>query len=330
MLKELTQLAVAAETSAEGTAVTTAAAAAKFIVENLKFTPGVEMYKRNARRASFSNFPSIPGKRMGTVEFDLAMYGTPTAANAPAYDILLMACGTVKATSTNAFTYTTSSVWDPAAYSSSKWNSLTIAFLQDGTRQRIFGARGDVTFVFDAGLPVIAKFVFIGCLEALTDTALLTSITYDTLSDVPPIFTGATLTLGSGAGSLDGTPQAVVSKMEIAMGNSTFMRTSAAGATGYLSAYIGDRVSTMKFDPEYLTIAQGHDFYATWVAGTTAALDVVVGTGINRLRFQAPAVQYQNVPRGERDGLVTAEVEADLCGSGAAGDDELVITIGTP
>lgn len=324
MLEERSQIAAALE-STEGTAVTTAAAAAPFIVRGQKFTPGIEMFKRNARRAAFSNFPSIPGKRMGTIEFELDLYGTPSAATAPKYEIFFQACGLVKATSSNAFTYTVSSAWDPATMGSSDHKSLTIAFLQDGTRQRIFGARGTCVLTANAGEPLVAKFTFIGCVEDLTDTALLTGISYDTLADIPPAFLGVGLSIGGLSSS-----EAVFSKLEIDIGNSTFMRTDANSSTGYKSAYIGDRVATLKIDPEYLTIAQGHDFWATWKAGTTAAVTATIGTGTNRIKIDAPAAQYQNVPRGTRDGLVTAEVEAELFGSAAAGDDELVITIGTP
>lgn len=323
MLKNLVVLAAKLE-STEGTAVSLTASDAKFKPRGLKIIPTIEMFEPDTKRASFSRWPSIPGKRMGAIEFELDLFGTNSDNSAPPLELFFQICGMKKATSGTGFTYTTSSVWDPATMGSSDHKSATVAFYQNGSLQRICGARGTFTLVMQAGLPVAARFRVIGCIEDFSDTTILSSISYDANQLTPPVFAGAGLSIGGLSSS-----EAVLSRAEIDVGNAVSMRTDANTAGGYKSAYIGDRKPTLKLDPEYLLIAQGHDFWSTWKAGTTAALTCSIGgSGSQRVKIDAPAVQYQDVPRGERDDLVTAEVSAMLCGSSAGGDDELVITLG--
>lgn len=325
MLVERTLLAAAIETVAEGTAVSLTNANAKFKPRDFKFKPGIEPHKPGTRRRSFSRFPSIPGKRMGTASFKIDMYGLTSGA-APAYEVFLQGCGLKKATNGSAFTYTVSSVWDPSTPGSSDHKSLTLAWYNDGVVQRLIGARGSVIFNCVAGKPISADFNFIGAIEDLADTALLSGISYDTASVTAPTFMGAGFSFGTLSAA-----EALISQLSIDLANSVKMRTDANASGGYRSAFLGSRATSMKFDPEYLRIAQGHDFWGVWKGGTLGACSFAISNSTdNTVSFSMPNCGYVDVSPEERDELTIAACEADCYGNSADGDDELVITLGTP
>lgn len=313
LLIEKSNLSVALETTV-GTAVATDATGCVFPVRNLQIDRGIEMYRRNVRRQSFSKFKSIPGKQMGTFTFEVDMYGLPASNTVSGLGLLLQACGMVEASPADSYVYTTSSV-------ETNHKSVTMAGFVDGTVQRICGARGTFVMRCVSGSPGVLAFTFMGCLEVLADSALLAP-TYNANSGLPPAFLGATFSLGSVPA------EAAFSQIEIDLGNVLVMKPLPTTTTGYQAAAIVDRVPTLTIDPEYQLVTD-YDYESIWRAGTTSALSMVWGSAENKLTVTAPAVQYQNVGRGERDQIMTAEIEALLCGSAAAGDDELVITLGS-
>lgn len=320
----ITKAVVAAKLeTVEGTPVATLAADAMFQARNIKIEPGIEMFERNVRRGTFSKFPSIPGKRMGSISFEIDLYGTPSAGVAPAWAILLKIAGFKEAASGNALTYTTSSVWNPSDLSTSDHKCATMGVYEDGWWQRLYGVRGAFNIVGEAAKPLALTFNGMGVIDDVADVAMLDP-TYDAFAKVPPKFAGVGLSIGGLSAS-----EAIFSRIEIESGNVVAMQVDANAEPGYRSAYIGDRSPTFKINPNALLIAQGHDFWATWKAGTTAVLACVVGTTLNKVSFGAPALQYQNVQPGERDDLRTREIEAKLCGSSDHGDDEFVITLGS-
>lgn len=326
-LVELQQLAAALETSAEGTAATLNAAAAGFLVRNIKFTYGIPRYEKKTRRASFSKFSSVGGSRMGTIEFEMDLLGLPGSATAPGYEIFLQACGTLKAAATNAFTYTACSVWDAATPAATETYSLTIGAYIDGGLRKIVGARGNCVLSAKSGQPIIAKFTFTGALVDYAEATMLTGITYQTGSATPPLFYNASLSVGGLSAA-----EALVDTFELDFGNIVQMRADANSASGYRSAAIVDRDARFKFDPEMTSIAD-HSFYALWKAETTGALSLSItgsnDTTNNKITITAPALQYEDVQDGERGQLWIKDIGAALRGSAAAGDDEFVIKLGT-
>lgn len=320
-LWELSQLAAQLE-STEGTEPDALAAGdAKFLVRNLQFKIGMPNFKRSSRASTFSKFVSIPGARMGTLSFEMDLYGNIASATAPAWGILMQACGLKATAASTTWVYTPSSVWDPTTMGSSDHKSLNMAFYTDGRVREIGGARGKMTIRGKVGEPLVGVFEFVGALTSdPSDSALLSSITYDTNSTVPPIFAGAALSLGGLSAA-----EAVVDTFELDTGNTVTMRPDANAATGYRSAAITNREARFRFDPEATTTSE-HDFYGLWKAGTTGALALSVGSSHNKIAIAAPVVQYEDLTEADRGGILVYQMDCALQRS--SGDDEFSITLG--
>jgi hypothetical protein len=110
----------------------------------------------------------LANKRV-SVSFGVELGGSGTAGTAPAYGPLLKACGLSETTvADTSVTY---------AGVSSSFDSATIYCFYDGTRHKITGCRGTVTFNLSAGELATANFEFIGIFNDPDSTALSGSFT---------------------------------------------------------------------------------------------------------------------------------------------------------
>jgi hypothetical protein len=143
-------------------------------------------------------------------------------------------------------------------------------------------------------------------------------VVYDTT--VPPTMKNANLIM-------DGFRPAFT-KVDLKIANAVALRQSGNSGNGYLSAIINERKPSVTIDPELMG-DEAYDFYAKWFAGDTAALEFSVDNGQvgNRLYFYAKKAQYKNGANGDRDGIDTISVDADLVGSTLDQDDELLILV---
>jgi hypothetical protein len=110
----------------------------------------------------------VANKRV-SVTFDVELAGSGTAGTAPAFGPLLKSCGLSETL--------VSSVSVTYAPVSSSFSSATIYCFYDGTRHKITGARGTVSFNMTAGQFAVASFNFIGIYNAPDSTALSGSFT---------------------------------------------------------------------------------------------------------------------------------------------------------
>jgi len=141
-------------------------------VTNLELTP---IESDNVQAATYQGFLGNPtrgtlvaNKRV-SVTFDVELAGSGTAGTAPAFGPLLKACGLSQTI--------VSSVSVTYAPVSSSFDSATIYCFYDGTRHKITGARGTVSFNMTAGQFAVASFNFIGIYNAPDSTALSGSFT---------------------------------------------------------------------------------------------------------------------------------------------------------
>jgi len=141
-------------------------------VTNLELTP---IESDNVQAAAFQGFLGnstrgtlVANKRV-SVTFDVELAGSGTAGTAPAFGPLLKACGLSQTV--------VSSVSVTYAPVSSSFDSATIYCFYDGTRHKITGARGTVSFNMTAGQFAVASFNFIGIYNAPDGTALSGSFT---------------------------------------------------------------------------------------------------------------------------------------------------------
>jgi len=141
-------------------------------VTNLEVTP---IESDNVQPASYQGFIGnstrgtlVANKRV-SVTFDVELAGSGTAGTAPAFGPLLKSCGLSETiVSSTSVTY---------AGVSSSFDSATIYCFYDGTRHKITGARGSVSFNLTAGQFAVASFNFIGIYNAPDGTALSGSFT---------------------------------------------------------------------------------------------------------------------------------------------------------
>lgn len=319
-LTNLTQVAVQAET-VEGTDPGSWSGASHcFPAGNVQFTPGVAMFQRSTRTSTFGRYKDVPGSKMGTLTFETDAYGLDTTNVAQVWLKLLVGCALSENSGGNMFIYTPTATWDPNAASTTAYASLTLQAYVDGRLRSIKGARGNAVLVLNSGQPCVIRWTFSGVLIAPSDTAFLTSPADPTSAKSPPIFAGASFSLGG----LSAT-EALVSSLEIDLGNTLTMRDDANATMGYRSCAIVDQDPRLRFDPEDVSISE-HDFYSVWAAATTGVLSITLGSGTNRIVIDAPAVQYLDVQDGDRNGLFIKNIGAKLCRS--SGNDAISITVG--
>ncbi len=193
--------------------------------------------------------------------------------------------------------------------------SLTMGVYNDGFLERMKGARGKVKFNLKAGEPAIMDFDFQGVYVDADDAPMLSGVTHE--SSIPPAFLNAQLTVND--------YEAIVSAIEIDCNNSISSRESVNDANGILSYRITGRDLTGSIDPEMVLKSQ-QDFYAQWKNNTEIVIDFSVGSvSGNKFRFYVPKAQYNNLNKGDREDIRTAELTFSLNGSMLLGDDELTI-----
>ena len=136
-------------------------------VTNLEVTP---IESDNVQAAAYQGFignstrATLVANKRVSVTFDVELAGSGAAGTAPAFGPLLKSCGLSETTvASTSVTY---------AGVSSSFDSATIYCFYDGTRHKITGARGSVSFNFTAGQFAVASFNFIGIYNAPDNTAL--------------------------------------------------------------------------------------------------------------------------------------------------------------
>lgn len=141
-------------------------------VSSLEITP---IESDNVQAAAFQGFlgnstrSTLVANKRVSVTFDIELAGSGTAGTAPAFGPLLKSCGLSETISPS-----TSVTYAPV---SSSFDSATIYCFYDGTRHKITGARGSVSFNMAAGQFGVMSFNFIGIYNAPDSTALSGSFT---------------------------------------------------------------------------------------------------------------------------------------------------------
>ena len=261
----------------------------------------IPMHDRVAT-GSLSRLPAIPGARKGklSVSFELAGGGS---APEPTWAPLLLMCGMTA--SSHVYTFNS----NPANYSTG-----TLGVFEGGRYKVLAGAMG--TFAIDAqyGQPGMIKFDFEGIWQPPTDVPMIAPPSY---SVTPPRFAAATLTIGAF------TPR--ISKFSIEAGNSLKMVEDPTQLSAYSRCLITDRAVKGKLDPAAELVGTW-DAYGLWLAGTTGALNLVIGgVANNTITIAAPYLQTANIQEGAREQLVTDDLDF-IAAATAAGDNEFSIT----
>ncbi len=200
---------------------------------------------------------------------------------------------------------------------SSSIKSLTIASFLDGVRKLQVGARGSMRIAIPgAGKPGRIFFPeFMGVYGGVTDTALLSGITYE--STLPPVMLGGTVRLGTF------TP--IVKAFEMDLGADVGLRTSFAAAKGAVSALLGGRNPTGKITIESELVAT-YDPYGDMIAGTMRDLEVQIGSvEANRFKIILPQVKIEDVAEGSDGPVSTWDLSFSIPGGTTLQDQEFAV-----
>ena len=273
------------------------------LVYDLEMNPTADYTERRGTGLYRGNeFTGILGAMSGVCSFKCEMRSAGAAAMEAGLAILLQACGLKK----------TLEVYQVHRTHTND-ETITIDVSEDGVFKSLAGCSGNVTFEAEAGCAMMCNFEFHGRWIAPTDVGLPANAPSDT----------AVLKWGSGTFTLATTPWQI-SKFSIDMGNEVVMRPDPAKGGGIGYYMIPDQTPVISIDPEADLIAV-HDFNGLWLAGTETAVVAMVSDGTYKATFTMPKVQYIEVKGGERDKILTYDINGQC--NHSAGNDSVAIAV---
>lgn len=201
--------------------------------------------------------------------------------------------------------------------------------VRDGEQvYRAFGARGKVKFDIRHNQPVLMEFEFMGPLDtasdAIPDVGFMTGITLP----------AATPVMGKNFPTFVDAYAPIFTQVSIDINNTLAKRADCneiggGNESGYRPTRITDRDIVIETDPEHPPIAS-ENWLEKSLIGTTQRMHVragplTAGAAAGTVVIVVPKVQITgNVNVGDRDGVVTNELNMRACFNGS-GDDELII-----
>lgn len=249
---------------------------------------------------------------------------TGNSVNEPRIGRLIQGCGYKKTTTTDpntgdvlSYSYTPSSAEFGTADRPACAFELYFGISgNEADKFVIADAAGNYRKNFQVGQFPTIEFTFIGRLvSGPTTVNIPTSVVYETTEPEPCV--GANFTI-------DGINTFVITQLTIESGNEISMRQDINAADGYIGAFIGKRRITASIDPE-ATLAVDYDWINKLKSGAFASLSIgPIGTSAgNKVSVSAPKAQYTNISHGNRESILTYNV--DLLLTEINGDDEIEI-----
>ncbi len=300
----------------KGTAESLSATDGKVYAEDIRFNYTPDETPRNPLRSSISTITSIAGPKIATVTCRCEMKGSGTSTTAPSWGTLLRGCGFSETVGSSNVVYTPDS-------DDGDTDTLTIAVYNGSSTstriRKMYGARGNVSFDFNANQIVYMDFTFTGIFDDETAGTQL-SPTYE--STVPVKWYNSSVAW-AGSMSLSGT-DCVVSTMSLDMANNVVLRQDANASNGLSYAIITARDPGGTIDPDSV-LQSTEDWMSHIETPTTGTFAFNVGSASgNTLAFSAPVFQTIGTTDTDSDGVSKDDIAFKLRGS--SGDDELTIT----
>jgi len=277
-------------------------------VTNLDVTP---IESDNVQAAAFQGFignstrATLVANKRVSVTFDVELAGSGTAGTAPAFGPLLKSCGLSETTVAD-----TSVTYAPV---SSSFDSATIYCFYDGTRHKITGARGSVSFNLTAGQFATASFNFIGIYNAPDDTAL--SGTFTVANQAAALEVNDTnLTTATFFGE---TSQRIES-FDLALNNELIYKETASSKEVLITNRAVGGTAVIEAPAVGTT-----DYFADAVGVSTASSSMVLGaTGGNIVTLTAAQTDVTGVSYGDTNGVISLSMPY-LALPTTAGNNEL-------
>jgi hypothetical protein len=203
--------------------------------------------------------------------------------------------------------------------------TYSLAQLLDGMVEKARGCRGSFTLDLKAGSPALIKFEFTGLSEGVDDEPAPAAGLTDP---------GTPLRFHEANFSVDALAMRTA-KAELALGANLVVRSDANEEEGGQSLMISDRDPKLSIDPEMVP-----DGVYSWrdklKDSTLVEIKIRMGNAENVLGkathsvgngiwLDIPSGQVLAVSKGDRDGILTGEVEIACRTAGTTGDDEFTI-----
>lgn len=304
LLKRKRLLAAKTEVT-PGTAESLTGTEAAFNCYDIMLQTETELESREGQ-ASFGMRASVPGGYKGRVQFkhDASWDGTATE---PGWaDTFLPACGWVK----------NGQVFTPRTEApGTNVKTLTIGCYVDGVLKLLRGCVGTFTLQCPTGRAAFFEFNFMGIWTSPTDTAILAP-TYPTAS--PLRFASSVTTWNS--------VDLAVENMTLDSGNTMMLREDSSDASGYKSGLITNRIVRLTGNPESVLVAT-QDRYGKLLDMSEHILTFDLdGPTNSKITIAAPKAQIVSITEGDRENMVTDEIEWQANRNGSTPDEECSIT----
>jgi len=277
-------------------------------VTNLEVTP---IESDNVQAAAFQGFignstrATLVANKRVSVTFDVELAGSGTAGTAPAFGPLLKSCGLSETTvADTSVTY---------AGVSSSFDSATIYCFYDGTRHKITGARGSVSFNFTAGQFAVASFNFIGIYNAPDSTAL--SGTFTVANQAAALEVNDT---NMTTATFFGETSQRIESFDLALNNELIYKETASNKEVLITNRAPGGTAVIEAPAIGTT-----DYFADAVGVATASTSLVLGaTGGNIVTLTAAQTDVTGVSYGDTNGVISLSMPY-LALPSTSGNDEL-------
>lgn len=241
------------------------------------------------------------GEMIGEITFKTELRGNATTGLDAGLAILFQACGLKQ----------TAEVYNlHSSYTDRE--TITIDAYDDGLKKQLVGAMGTLVIEGETGKRIWCTFTFLGRWIAPVQAALPA---FAPGTEAPMKLAGGTFTIGGTA--------AKIGKFSLDLGNNLVTSLDANAAGGVAHGDIPDYDTVLSIDPEADLIAN-HDFYGIWLAGTTAAIILVVDNGTVKATFAIPKLEYREIKSADRNMIQTYEITGGCLHD--SGDDAVTIT----
>jgi len=260
-------------------------------VTSLEITP---IESDNVQAASYQGFLGnstrgtlVANKRV-SVTFDVELGGSGTAGTAPAFGPLLKSCGL-----SETIVSSTSVTYAPV---SSSFSSATIYCFYDGTRHKITGARGTVSFNLTAGQFAVASFQFIGIYNAPDDTALSGSFTVANQAAAIEVNDTNVTTA-----TFHGVASSRIESIDLALNNELLYKETASSKEVLITNRAAGGTCVLEAPAIGTT-----DFFAKAVAVATGNTSIVLGaTAGNIVTMNAAQTDITGCSYGDTNGVIS-------------------------
>lgn len=299
---------------------------AKFRIFDATWTMDPERFDRRTLRQTLSRYPHLVGATLAQIEFAIELRKTAATGTEDAWGPLLRACG-VKFTSGSGIYGATSDCSLHPSLTVYAYRASNVASSSNTVRMGVRGAAGTCRLSIEKHRPAMLHFTLFGSYEdgdtdLVAQTATLHAITHE--AAIPAIFQSASLTWNGYA--------AAVSSFELDFGNVVVPRDNLNYTNALESFVITDREPLVRIDPE-LTLISSQDWLEQLALGTEVALawslsqPAANGVLARTIAFSAPKCQISRLTHGERNGIATVGLEANVNGGAEPGDNDWTLTI---